>query len=97
VAGEDDGRACRQQVAQSGQRGPDAGIVSDIAAVHGDIVIDPHQHFFAGKVDVADGFLIHGGHLHKASGEAHGKRRKEKPACAGTSDAGESLLLLYSQ
>ena len=59
VAGEDDPRALRLQVADRRQRGADARVVGDLAVRERDVEVDAHEDALARGVHVTDGELVH--------------------------------------
>ena len=48
-----------EQVLDGRQRGPDAGVVGDLAVLDRDVEVDPDQDALARGIDVADRLLVH--------------------------------------
>ncbi len=60
MAGQDDDGAAIEEVGDGRHAGPDAGVVDDLAVLERDVEIDPDEDLLAGRIEVANGELVHG-------------------------------------
>ena len=61
VAGQDHPGALAEEGPDRRDRRPDPRVVGDLAVLERDVEVDPDEDALAGRVDVADGELVHVG------------------------------------